>query len=416
MPEAPIATAPSLRRLQPTTRRRLVWLFGIASVLHVGAALASTCAAGIPLSHLGAYFDGHLYIEIAKSFPLPFAPEARAYLGHAPGYPALIALVHGLTPDSLLDWGGSALVATWLPGALAPCAFYLLCREAGVEPFWPSVFFIVGNPRWLPVGANPHAEPLAMLLLLLCLLAYLRRRLAWSVVLLAAAALCRFPVLLLLGAMAVDLLILRRRRELRTIPLLGVPLLVFALYNLYLVLRVPGSQGVWAEHAVFWAAELTWPFKSVIAAIEPRWWRSGALYALTYLSLIFYLTALFVGLRPSQRHFWILPLWIGTLVGLHVSLEGLPGVWDLTRLVILAWPAALVVLWSFACARIPSAAAAAACVLFAVVGLSWGVVKTVNAIEWQGRQQWFLADVVQRLDSDQPRWLVIEDPPRASVP
>jgi hypothetical protein len=37
----------------------------------------------MPILSLGAFFDASLYIEIAKSFPLPYAPEGPDYFGHA---------------------------------------------------------------------------------------------------------------------------------------------------------------------------------------------------------------------------------------------------------------------------------------------------------------------------------------------
>ena len=49
------------------------------------------------LTTLGVFFDGHLYVEIAKSFPIPFGPGANDYLGQSPVYPAFIFVARLLT-------------------------------------------------------------------------------------------------------------------------------------------------------------------------------------------------------------------------------------------------------------------------------------------------------------------------------
>ena len=60
-----------------------------------------------------------------------------------------------------------ATFASWVPAALSAVAFYVLCRELDLEPLWPTVAYVVANPRWLSVASTPHAEGLAMLLLLI---------------------------------------------------------------------------------------------------------------------------------------------------------------------------------------------------------------------------------------------------------
>ena len=137
-----------------TDRRESLLVFALALAFQVATAALAAQSAGIPLAHLGVYFDGHLYIEIAKSFPLPYAPEGRHYLGHAPGYPALIALLRQLTPASWVDWGLAALLASWIPAALSASAFHALCRAAGCAPLWPTLLFVVANPRWLLIGRD----------------------------------------------------------------------------------------------------------------------------------------------------------------------------------------------------------------------------------------------------------------------
>ena len=133
-------------------------VFVCALALHVFTAWLIAYTAQMPLLRLGAFFDAGLYIEIAKSYPLPYAPEGPDYLGQAPGYPAVIAFLRALTPRPYLHWGALALLASWLSAALAAAAFYVLCRELDLEPLWPTVAFVVANPRWLSVASTVHAE------------------------------------------------------------------------------------------------------------------------------------------------------------------------------------------------------------------------------------------------------------------
>jgi len=129
-------------------------LFVLSLILHAGVALIGTSSAGISLSSLGVFYDGHLYIEIAKSFPLPYSRAGVDYLSHAPGYPALIAAMRAVVPSGLANWGLLAVWAVWIPTALCACAFYVLCRHVGVAPLWPTALFVVANPRWLLIGAS----------------------------------------------------------------------------------------------------------------------------------------------------------------------------------------------------------------------------------------------------------------------
>ena len=55
---------------------QLALVAALASALHVGVAVAVAARTGIPLQVLGVFFDGHFYLEIARSFPLPYGPEA----------------------------------------------------------------------------------------------------------------------------------------------------------------------------------------------------------------------------------------------------------------------------------------------------------------------------------------------------
>jgi len=392
--------------LARSDRKAAAGVFAIALAAHVATALLGVSSAKISLSSLGVYFDGNLYLEIARSFPLPYSPQGPDYLGQAPLYPALIHVLRLLTPDAPFDWGLLALLASWLPAALAAVAFFALCRELGMDPFWPSVAFALANPRWMTIAASPHPESLAMLFTLLALNASLRGALPASMIALSLAGLARFPSLLIGAPIAFGALYVRRSFDLRTLATLALPVLAFGLFNLYLALRVPGFGGVMATHQVFWVTAWTWPFASLVENALP-WWRSGngLYFAITYTTLAFYLATCVLGLRSLPREQWVLPLTIAVIVLFHACLSGAPATWDFTRLAILAWPAALLIFWKVALSHVPVAAVAALCAGLGIYALAVGQRSIREAVELQDQLLPYLPRAIERLDEDEPRWI-----------
>lgn len=383
---------------------QLALVAALASALHVGVAVAVAARTGIPLQSLGAFFDGHFYLEIARSFPLPYAPQALDYAGLAPAYPALAWLLRGLLPDALVNWGGAMLLATWLPAVAAALIFHRVCRALGLEPLLPTCLFVVANPRWIAVAAPPHPEPLAMAAALASLLAYLKGRPAACGLWLCLAALARFPALWLAGPLALGVAALRTPATPRKAVWLAAPALALALWHVYLELRMPAFTSVFAEHRVFWDTHPTWPFAALVEnAIAWIWPPEYPLAAVTYATLAFYLFASAVGFR-APRALQVLPLWVLAQVLFHVSLAGVRGAWDFSRLAILAWPAALLVVWRLAAPRVPPLAGYAAALVLLVFGVSYACRSMESGLTWQKEMQGFLVDTVTHLDENAPRW------------
>lgn len=388
---------------------RALSLFLAALALQACVALAVVAAAGedVSLDSLAVYNDGHLYLEIARSFPLPYSPDGPDYLGHAPGYPALVAAVHALTPDAWVSWGMAALLAAWLCAALSAPAFHALSRELGVSSLWPTLAFVTADPFRVVLGSSAHAEPTAELFALLCFLALARDRLGWSVALLSCAALCRFPAILLGAPLAFVVLVTRRRRDLRSVALLSVPLWVLLIFNLYLRWRVPGFVNVFESHAVFWETRFEHPFSAVPALAHlGAWWREAIPLWAIWPLLLTYASACIAGLRPAERERWYLPLWIAMIAGFHASLSGVMGALALPRLTVLAWAPSVLVL-----ARLPVAGrgrVAAAVLCTALVLPSALLAERILVFVVRAQPQSFLPDAVARLDDDEPRWIDFE--------
>ncbi len=382
------------------------------------AILGSLAIRSVDVTHsnFALFFDGHLYIEIAKSFPLPFGDGARDYMGQAPGYPALIALVRWLTPDALVDWGLAALIASTLPAALCASAVFVLCLELGIPPLWPSLLFVFANPRWAMVGSSAFAESLAILFALGSVIAILRCRLGASMLLLAAAGLTRFPMFLIGAPLALHWVLwssnspgspldrLRSALTLRSSLLLALPIASFALYNLYLYWRLPGFEGIADAHSVFWDTHLSWPFQSLMTGFRPGLWKGWTLYLTTYATLGLYLVSIVAGLFRLERRFWILPVAAAIIVLFHASLAGMTGTWAFGRLTIVAWPFALLsLLCAFpALARPP--AAVIACAGLGIYSSIFSLERIPVALSAQARTQPFLPEKARQIQSDQPDW------------
>jgi len=386
---------------------RAALIFAAAFALQAAVSIAAAASSGMPLHAIAAYYDGHLYLEVAKSFPLPYSPAGPDYLGQAPGYPALIALIHALTPDAWVDWGMAALLAAWIAAALSAVAFRALCRAHGVAPLWPTLLFVTANPFRLLLGSTAHAEPCAELFAILCFVAFARGRLGWSVLWLSLASLCRFPAILLGVPLAFGVWFLRRERGPRTLALLGLPLLAPALLHLYLWLRIPGFRSIFASHAIFWRAPFEDPFSAIatLARMGTSWRDAFPLWAI-WLSLLVYALAIVAGLRRSERSRAHLAVWAAVIVAFHAALSGVMGALAIPRMMILAWPPSVLILWRLVGPRLPGGVAAALCAALALGSF----VQSRDIVAWVTRTQaqTFLPDVIARMDDDRPHWIDFE--------
>ncbi len=372
-------------------------LFAGSLALCVFIAASATARAYKPIGALGVYFDGSYYLEIARSFPLPFPPEALSYAGQAPLYPALIWLLRVCTPDAWVDWGFAALSLGWLAAAAAPVAFYALCRSVGIAPLLPALLFVFANPRWLPIASTAHSEPLAMVFAILTLKFYFDRRLGLCALMLTICCLARYPAVLLVVPLAVGLIAERRRVDVRELLVFVWPGVAVAAMNVYLFFRIPGFRSIWHSHATIWPTHFTWPFSAVFEHSEWLWSLSPQTFAVTYWVLALSLLGLGLGLARARGRGWALPLWVALLVSFHLSLDGSWALLDFTRLALLAWPATLLLLCQRLPDRLPLAVPAAACAVLAAASL-WFARDNLGwalLIQQTGRDE-------QRLQSDEP--------------
>jgi hypothetical protein len=159
-------------------------------------------------------------------------------------------------------------------------------------------------------------------------------------------------------------------------------------------------------HSVFWDTHPTWPFQALIENLA-RWLRgesAGPNFGITYLSVAFYLGSLVAGVFEREPRLRFLTVWVAVLLLFHVSLAGEWGGFDIARLAILAWPAALLLVWRRVRWSAPPAAAAAG---WAVAGVLSAAITTEllsEAVRWQRASYPWPAISVRRLHAEQPHW------------
>lgn len=387
-------------------------MLGLAAGTTALEALAS--ALGAQPGHgatapLAVYYDGHKYLEIAKSFPLPYAAEGDLLLGHAPGYPAAIAFAHALC-GGLLDWGRVALGVSWLASGLAAAVFYALCRAFRAPALPAAVLFAVANPTLVLLGSSAHAEPLALLFATGALAAWAYGRVGGAALALAAAVLTRFPFLVLLAPLALGIVWARGDTSRRSLSWLLVPALALGLFDLYLHLRVPGFRGIAAAHDFWWRPPWDVPFVGLVRHLEdvPTWYGYRAVQVATAIA---YAAVALWGLASRDRERRVLGAWVAVTLAFAASPGDAVGANNVARLALPAWPAALLLV----AAGLPDgwrrppptlrAGAAAVCLAAAAFGIWFAVQAHRMTIAAQRRHQPFLAETVERLDTDAPVWL-----------
>ncbi len=244
------------------------------------------------LSALYRYWDGPMYITVAKAFyRIPLSnPIGRAYKWPPErfaqflfGYPLAIRVV---APLLGYHWGSVALSVLF--SAAACVVFYLMLRELGLSdhPLWLSIVFLFVPYRWLVYRSVGASEPMFMTFTLLSLLLFCKQRYALSFLAAALACATRVQGICLVPTYALMVLI-DRKRELRSkvTLLLGISSIPILLcLNGLLHYRAFGN---WLTYfAVNEEMIGLVPFKQIIKFFDDtdpwKWYFGAPLYLLLY--------------------------------------------------------------------------------------------------------------------------------------
>ncbi len=205
---------------------------------------------GLSLDNIYRYWDGPLYLVVAKTFYNVGSPEISAfadlapgyYAAHFPGYPATIRLF-----AYVFGYANGMIAATMAATSLSLWVLYLLLKDLGLadKALWLGFVFVFLPPRWLIYHSVGAAEPLFILEMLAFILFFRRKQYWLAGIAGAAAALTRSPAVLLLGVYLLliaweysqaaprpALLSVVRRQVLPMAPFALAPLLLFGLFQM----------------------------------------------------------------------------------------------------------------------------------------------------------------------------------------
>ena len=205
---------------------------------------------GLSMDNIYRYWDGPLYLVVAKTFYNVSSPEITAfadlapgyYAAHFPGYPATIRLF-----AFVFGYANGMIAATIAATSLSLWVLHLLLKDMGLgeKTLWLGLVFVFLPPRWLIYHSVGAAEPLFILEMLAFIL-FFRRQQYWLAGFAGAAAvLTRSPGILLLGVYLLLIaweyyraaprplwLSVVRRQVLPMAPFALAPLLLFGLFQM----------------------------------------------------------------------------------------------------------------------------------------------------------------------------------------
>jgi len=328
-----------------------------AIAVRVAALLVASGVTGLPIERLALYFDGHEYITIAQSFPLPYTPGLWIETSWLPGYPLAIAIAFQVVGNYAV---AALLVSILVSAAAGPLLFALARDRPGAVP--AAMLLTVVPPIWLTASTLAFSESLFLPLVLATVLLGRQGRFSAALVTAVLAASTRHA-----GVLLAPILLVQRwgRGERRPLALAAcaLPVLVLPLFNLYLHVRIPGFPGLESVRmSVFGRSAFTIPFQSLLQA---SWWALLGRWEaiLQVLSLV----AVAVSIVDALFHReFDLAVWAGGFLALVVSLNGFWAFFQMDRLLLPALPVALLAL---ARLRISAPVAAIACASLLAISL-----------------------------------------------
>lgn len=287
---------------------------------------------GLSLDNIYRYWDGPLYMVVAKTFYQAGAPELFAftdlspgyYAAHFPGYPATIRAF-----SYIFGYANGMIAATIAATSLSLWVLHQLLKDLGLsdKALWLGLVFIFLPPRWLIYHSVGAAEPL-FLLEFFSFILFFRRKQYWLAGLAGAAAvLTRSPGILLLGVYALLIIweyyratsrpsvgYILRRQLLPMLPFAAAPLLLFGLYHMQYGdffayfhsgdnVHLTGApfSSIWPSSVGYnWSEATLWIYLLNAVGILLLW-RAGH-YDLALFAAAFYIPLIFVAHHDLVRY------------------------------------------------------------------------------------------------------------------
>ncbi len=324
-------------RLSPRAEGAALALAALAARAAFLAAAAS--ATGVAWRDLALRYDGHVYLEIAKTFPRLYVSEQGPYLTTwFPLYPALIRLAGFLTGDLRT----AALAVSLAAATAAVLLFRRLAGRFSRRPLLAAGLFVFFPPMWLLTGSLSFVEPVFLCAVLAAVIAAVEDRPGLAAAAGAAAVLSQKSGFLVPG-IAVLVAWDRGRFDRRWLAALVVPALAQAALQGYLW-RLYGDPliNVKVTRATFGGAFFGVPFSAFLRGIvTPSAFGGAWRRAAIALSGFGYLALTGAAWRRGAAEERPLLIWLGVVLAFYFSLGGFWAFHALPRYLLMAAPAAL---------------------------------------------------------------------------
>lgn len=307
---------------------------------------AGASALGVDWRDLALRYDGHVYLRIAKTFPALYVSDQGPFLtGWFPLYPALIRAAGAATGDLRV----AALLVSMAASAAGILLFRRLAGHFSPRPGLAAALFVFFPPMWLVCGGLAFVEPVLLCAAIGAVLAAVEDR-PWAAGLAgAAAALAQKSGFLVVVIAALVVWSRKGRLSGRWLAALSLAALALAGLQAYLGF-VFGDPliNLSVQREIFGGSLFGPPFAAFARGIvEPSAfggpWRRAAIAV----SGLFYLSVAAAAWRRRVAAQRPLLIWMGVILAFYFCLGGYWAFHSLPRFLLLASPAAILLVEPF---------------------------------------------------------------------
>ncbi len=250
----------------------------VAAALAARWAFSAFCAAasGLGARDLALFYDGHLYLLIARTAPRLYAGadwplgtfvDARTLTAWFPLYP----LATRAAAAALGDLLSASLWVSHAAGAAAVAITYELACGRSRRPWAAAAALILFPPSWLVAGSFALPEPMLTAAFAGAVLACLRGRRGWAVALAAAACVSQKQGILVVPVLWAAEALERPGGRARYLPYLAALLPLLALQGWLWACFGDPLTNLTAHRETFGGAYFSWPGWAWLKSASRAW-------------------------------------------------------------------------------------------------------------------------------------------------
>jgi len=249
-------------------RNKAIQIFLIALGTRLLILLLLHFVSKYPFSELASWYDGEAYLDIARSFPLPYdSPSMFAKTKFYPLFPLFIYVTnlffHHIT--------ASAYFVVVVASSLSVVVFYNIAKDYSDRSFELAILFCFFPPQWTLVSTFVWSEPVFIFFLLLAVYFFLKSRYVLSFSSLGLVGIARPVGVIFIFSFFLFILIQERKRFFFMVKYFLISCIPFLLFHIYL-------YSTYGEFLVFVDAKLgyggtffSYPFDALITGLlDPK--------------------------------------------------------------------------------------------------------------------------------------------------